>query len=169
MDTAFYISAGVAVLATAMIITRRHAVHALLYLVVSLLAVAVVFFTLGAHLAAALEVIIYAGAIMVLFIFAVMMLNLGPSAIEHPRLLTSVRAWAGPAVLGAVLLGTLLWAIMAEGSWDGPDQLPAPTPQQVGLRLIGSYMLIVELASLLLLSALVGVLHLSRPAPEGQP
>ena len=54
-----------------------NAVHALLYLVVSLLAVAVVFFTLGAPFVAALEVIIYAGAIMVLFVFVVMMLNLG--------------------------------------------------------------------------------------------
>ena len=58
-------------------ITRLNAVHALLYLVVSLLAVAVAFYTMGAPLVAALEVIIYAGAIMVLFIFVVMMLNLG--------------------------------------------------------------------------------------------
>ena len=63
--------------ATVMMITRLNAVHALLYLIVSLLAVAVVFYTLGAPFVAALEVIIYAGAIMVLFVFVVMMLNLG--------------------------------------------------------------------------------------------
>ena len=59
--------------------------HALLYLIVSLLAVAVVFFTLGAPFVAALEVIIYAGAIMVLFVFVVMMLNLGQDAERTKR------------------------------------------------------------------------------------
>ena len=66
-----------AIISTVLTITRLGAVHALLYLIVSLLAVAVVFYTMGAPLVAALEVIIYAGAIMVLFVFVVMMLNLG--------------------------------------------------------------------------------------------
>ena len=59
-----------------MVVTRTNLVHALLYLVVSLFAVAVVFYTLGAPFVAALEVIVYAGAIMMLFVFAVMLLNL---------------------------------------------------------------------------------------------
>ena len=67
-------------LATLRVITHTRAVHALLYFIVSLLAVAVIFYVLGAPMAAALEVIIYAGAIMVLFVFVVMMLNLGPQA-----------------------------------------------------------------------------------------
>ena len=71
-----------AVIATLLAITRLVAVHALLYLIVSLLAVAVVFYTMGAPLVAALEVIIYAGAIVVLFVFVVMMLNLGAKARE---------------------------------------------------------------------------------------
>ena len=79
MDAVFYLAAVIAILATVMVITRLNAVHALLYLIVSLLSVAVVFYTLGAPFIAALEVIIYAGAIMVLFVFVVMMLNLGPA------------------------------------------------------------------------------------------
>ena len=75
----------------------RDAVHALLYLIVSLLAVALVFFTLGAPFVAALEVIVYAGAIMVLFVFVVMMLNLGPSAAEQERRWLAPRTWVGPA------------------------------------------------------------------------
>ena len=59
--------------------------HALLYLVVSLLSVALIFFMLGAPFAAALEVIVYAGAIMVLFVFVVMMLNLGPQTAAQER------------------------------------------------------------------------------------
>ena len=72
-----YISGFVAIISTLMVITRTNAVHALLYLIVSLLSVALVFFLLGAPFVAALEVIIYAGAIMVLFIFVIMMLNVG--------------------------------------------------------------------------------------------
>ena len=85
MEVAFYVAAAVAVVSTVLAITRLMAVHALLYLIVSLLAVAVVFYTMGAPLVAALEVIIYAGAIVVLFVFVVMMLNLGAQAREPER------------------------------------------------------------------------------------
>ena len=90
MNAVFYVSAVVAIAATCMVITQRRAVHALLYLILSLLAVALVFFTLGAPFVAALEVIIYAGAIMVLFVFVIMMLNLGRQAAEQER------HWLGP-------------------------------------------------------------------------
>ncbi|MCB1617962.1 MAG: NADH-quinone oxidoreductase subunit J, partial [Pseudomonadales bacterium] len=69
MELAFYLSAAVALLATLGVIIARNPVHALLYLVVSLLAVAMIFFAIGAPFAGALEVIVYAGAIMVLFVF----------------------------------------------------------------------------------------------------
>jgi NADH-quinone oxidoreductase subunit J len=81
MHAVFYIAAAVAIASTMMAITRLDEVHALLYLIVSLLAIAVVFFVLGAPFVAALDVIIYAGAIMVLFVFVVMLLNLGQAAI----------------------------------------------------------------------------------------
>ena len=91
-----------------MVITRRNAVHALLYLVVSLLAVAVVFFMLGAPFVAALEVIIYAGAIMVLFVFVVMLLNLGA-----PRS-SSSSAWPAVDVGRAGGAGASCWS----SSWS---------------------------------------------------
>ena len=72
----FYIAAAIAILSTIMVITRYNMIHALLYLVVSFLAVAIVFYVLGAPFIAALEVIVYAGAIVVLIIFVIMMLNL---------------------------------------------------------------------------------------------
>ena len=78
MNVLFYIAACIAVISTLMVIIQLNPVHALLYLVVSLLSIALIFLLLGAHFAAALEVIVYAGAIMVLFVFVVMMLNLGP-------------------------------------------------------------------------------------------
>ena len=104
MEAAFYIAGGVAIISTVLAITRLNAVHALLYLIVSLLAVAVVFYTMGAPLVAALEVIIYAGAIMVLFVFVVMMLNLGRRAVESERQLLQGKIWVGPAVLSALLI-----------------------------------------------------------------
>ena len=72
----FYILGAVAVAATAMAVTRRNPVHAVIYLVNSFFALALIFYLLGAPMVAALEVIIYAGAIMVLFLFIIMMLEL---------------------------------------------------------------------------------------------
>ena len=85
MQLTFYIAALVAILSTIMVITRFNIIHALLYLVVSFLALATVFFILGAPFAAALEIIIYAGAIVVLIIFVIMMLNLKGEAIEQEK------------------------------------------------------------------------------------
>ncbi len=70
MTAMFYIAGAVATVSSLAVITRLNVVHALLYLIVSLLSVAVMFLTLGAPFVAALEVIVYAGAIMVLFVFA---------------------------------------------------------------------------------------------------
>lgn len=81
----FYIAAVIAIVSTVFVVTRYNASHALIYLVVSLLAAAVMFFLLGAPFAAILEVIVYAGAIVVLFLFVVMMLNLGRHSIEQER------------------------------------------------------------------------------------
>src|ERR1700687_4052410 len=104
MDAVFYLAAVIAILATLMVITRLNAVHALLYLIVSLLAVAVVFYTMGAPLVAALEVIIYAGAVMVLFVFVVMMLNLGKRVAIAVGQWMQGNIWVGPVLLSAVLI-----------------------------------------------------------------
>jgi NADH-quinone oxidoreductase subunit J len=153
VTAAFYLAAAVAVVATALAITRSSAVHALLYLVVSLLAVAVVFYTLGAPFAAALEVIVYAGAIIVLFVFVVMMLNLGEAAAGEERRWIAPRVWIGPAALAALLAAAYgyLFASGAAAPAGG-----AVTPRQVGATLFGPYLLAVELASMLLLAGLIG-------------
>jgi hypothetical protein len=97
MELAFYIAGAVSVISTVLMLTRLNVVHALLYLIVSLLAVAVVFYVLGAPFVAALEVIIYAGAIMVLFVFVVMMLNLGEHGAEMEKQWLTPGIWTGPA------------------------------------------------------------------------
>ncbi len=163
----FYIAAAVALLATLRVITCAVPVHALLYLVVSLLAVAVVFYALGAPFAAMLEVIIYAGAIVVLFVFVVMMLNLGEETVARERGWLSPSIWFGPGALSAVLLATLLWTFSA-GDATALEGTPVP-PKAVGLALFTRYALVVELASLLLLAALVGAFHVARVGQSREP
>lgn len=160
MNYLFYIPAAVAVLSTLLVVTRKNAMHALLYLIVSLLAVAVIFLLLGAPFVAALEVIIYAGAIMVLFIFVVMMLNLGPASVALERQWLTPSAWVGPSALCLVLAGEIVYLLsLSEGA---PVTGKTVSPKDVGIALLGPYVIGVELASLLLLAGLVGAYHLGR-------
>jgi len=159
----FYTAAAVAVISTALVITQLNAVHALLYLILSLIASAVVFYLMGAYFAALLEVIVYAGAVMVLFLFVVMLLNLGQRTIEQERAWLQPGSWRGPALLAGVLLVELLW-VLATG--EGVETGHVVSSKEVGIRLFGPYVLAVELASMLLLAGLVGAYHLSRREPQ---
>ncbi|WP_444700096.1 NADH-quinone oxidoreductase subunit J [Methylobacter tundripaludum] len=158
--TLFYITSAVAVFATVMMITRLNAVHGLLYLILSLLAVGVLFFLLGAYFAAVLEVIIYAGAIMVLFVFVIMMLNQGQKTIEQERVWLQPGIWIGPSLLALILFVEMLVIVVSGGSAETGYAVSA---KQVGIALYGPYLLAVELASMLLLAGLVGAYHLGKP------
>jgi NADH-quinone oxidoreductase subunit J len=162
MTTLFYLAGILAIVATLLAVTRRHAVHALLYLIVSLLAVAVDFFALGAPFVAALEVMIYAGAIMVLFVFVVMMLNLPEHAMEVEHAWLKPQGWLGPALLALTLFAELVYGTATSRSALSPAN--SVGPKQVGVALFGSYWIGVELASLLLMAGLVGAYHLGRHA-----
>ena len=158
MEVLFYIAAAVSFLATLRVITHLHPVHALLYLVVALIALALIFYLLGAQFAAALEIIIYGGAIMVLFIFVVMLL--GPLAVEQERAWLSPSAWVGPSILALILLGEVGYLI-AVG--DHTASVVAETRQKgISIALYGPYIIGVELASMLLLPGLIGAYHLGR-------
>ena len=155
-----YIAGTVAIISTLMVITRLNAVHALLYLILSLLAIAIVFYLLGAPFAAALEVIIYAGAITVLFIFVIMMLNLGQTTINREQSWLSPSMWILPSLLAAILLIELL-VMFSHGT--SISEVHLVDARQVGMLLFGPYLLTVELASILLLAGLIGAYHLGRP------
>jgi NADH-quinone oxidoreductase subunit J len=166
MNVVFYISAAVAIISTALAITRMNAVHALLYLIVSLLAIALVFYVLGAPFAAALEVIIYAGAIMVLFLFVVMMLNLGPESVEQEQEWTPPLVWVGPIFLAGILIAELIYILLGERGLLAGNHNVSPT--QVAVTLFGPYLLGVELASMILLSGLIGANRLGRSSTSGR-
>lgn len=160
MNTLFYLAAAVAVVSTGMVITRLNAVHAILYMIVSLLSVALTFFTMGAPFVAVLEVIIYAGAIMVLFVFVVMILNLGPTGTEQESQWLTPGVWRGPSLLAGILIAELVYVLIRDGSRLVVGG--AVEPKEVGVALFGPYLIGVELASLLLLAGLVGAYHLGQ-------
>jgi NADH-quinone oxidoreductase subunit J len=160
IKAAFYVPALVAIIATLRVITTTNPVHALLYMVISLIAVAMIFFAIGAPFAGVLEVIVYAGAIMVLFVFVVMMLNLGEVVIAQEKQWMKLKVWIGPTLLALILLGDLFYVLPLQGV-NGISQSTV-SAKQVGITLYGPYLLVVELASLLLLAALVAAYHLGR-------
>ena len=163
MELTFYVAGAVAVISTVLMLTQVNLVHALLYMIVSLLAVAVDFFVLGAPFAAALEAIVYAGAIMVLFLFVVMMLNIGKHAAVTEREWLKPGVWTGPAILAGILIVEVGWLV--QGSYAGLGT-GATGPKEVGIALFGPYMIGVELASMLLLAGLVGSYHLGFQKTE---
>lgn len=160
METMFYIASGVAILSTIMVITSYNMIHALIYLIVSFLAIAVVFFVLGAPFIAALEIIIYAGAIVVLVIFVIMMLNLRDETVEQEKSWLTRKIFIMPAILSAILLAELVYIIAR----DTPASLAHTSidPKQVGMSLYGPYVIGVELSGILLMSGIVGAYHLGR-------
>jgi NADH-quinone oxidoreductase subunit J len=156
----FMIAATIAVFATVMVITRYNMIHALLYLVVSFLAIAIVFYVLGAPFIAALEIIVYAGAIVVLIIFAIMMLNLKQEAVDQERLWLTKDVYIGPAILSVILLSEIIYMILSSG--ELPGETTMMDSKAVGLALYGPYVIGVELCGILLMSGIVGAYHLGR-------
>ena len=162
----FYSSALIALVSTLLVVVQLNTVHGLLYLIVSLLASGFIFFLLGAYFAAVLEVIIYAGAIMVLFVFVVMMLNLGQKTIDQEKTWLYPGIWRGPALLTTLLLAELIYTL-----WQvpGSDIGRVVDAKSLGIALFGPYLLTVEAASMLLLAGLVGAYHLARPLVKDKP
>jgi NADH-quinone oxidoreductase subunit J len=160
MEILFYIAAAIAIYSTLRVVTGTNPIHALLSLIVSLLSVAVIFFMLGAPFVGALEVIVYAGAIMVLFVFVVMMLNIGPAAAIQEKKWLTPKIWIAPAIFSALLIAEMFY-LLGQGVWHQAGHTLVD-PKQVGVSLFGPYLLVVELASLLLLAALVAAYHLGK-------
>jgi NADH-quinone oxidoreductase subunit J len=157
MNLFFYIAAAIAIISTVMAISQRNAIHSLLYLILSLLAVSVVFYLLDAPFIAALEVIIYAGAIMVLFIFVTMMLNIGLERKTEKKWLNP-RMWIIPSILAAVLLLDLILTLKSVKMMPVDKQIILP--KQVGISLFSTYLLGVEIAGILLMAGVIGAYHL---------
>ena len=153
----FYLLAAVILVSTGLAITRRNLVHAVVYLVISFFGSAMIFYLFGAPILAALEIIVYAGAIMILFLFIIMMLK--TEGMEEK--LFHLRQWAPGMGLAVVSLSVcILLLISADPASREPLATAVADPAVFGHFLFRRHWLSIEIASLLLLVALVGALHL---------
>jgi len=156
----FYILAILILVSTGFAITRRNLVHAVVYLIISFFGTAMLFYLLGAPFLAALEVIIYAGAIMVLFLFIVMMLKVG--AFEEQFF--PIRQWIPAAVMCLVFFAAGTLMIMGDPDTRTPLNAAVAEPVLFGHYLFRQHWLAIEIVSLLLLIAVIAVLYLGRDA-----
>lgn len=162
----FYLLGAGILLSTLMAVTRRDMVHAVIYLVMSFFGSAMLFYLLGAPFLGALEIIVYAGAIMILFLFIVMMLKVEKTGTAvFPR-----SQWVPAATLCVTFL--LLAGLLLSGT-DSGIRVPLETawaePKAFGNYLFTGHWLAIEITSLLLLVALVGVFLLGKPRDRKQP
>jgi len=154
----FYVLAAVVVASTGIAVTRRNLVHAVVYLILSFFGTSVLFYLLGAPLLAALWVIIYAGAIMVLFLFIIMM-----TRVDSPeRRVFPTSQWVPAAVFGMIYLiaGSLIVLAVPESQAD--LKTAVADPGSFALYVFERHWLSIEIVSLLLLVALIGALHLGK-------
>ena len=160
----FYALGCVIVLSTGFAIFQRRLIHAVVYLVVSFLATAVLFYLLGAPFLAALEVIIYSGAIMVLFVFIIMMVR----AEGSPGKGIFFRRWTPALVLGIISLGVFALLIFAAPQSGVPLHTAIAPIMALGRHLFHNYWFAIEIVSFLLFVALVGSLYLGRSEAGGK-
>ncbi len=171
--TAFYYLAAASVASAILAVTRKNPVHSMLWVLALFLHVAGIFLMLGAEFLAAVQVIVYAGAILIFYLFVVMLLDLSGEE-TRPRF---GKHWPLAAAAGLAFAAVGLWvrgsvgrgvqSIPTDPPTDGPTDLGAlgPPPgglEEIGRALFGPFALPFEMASLVLLAAIVGAVVLAR-------
>ncbi|MGC1403230.1 MAG: NADH-quinone oxidoreductase subunit J [Thermodesulfobacteriota bacterium] len=160
----FYLIAALILMSTGMAVSRRNPVHAVVYLILSFLGSAMLFYLFGAPFLAALEVIIYAGAIMVLFLFVLMMLS--AEILTESRFI--FRQWAPAIFLGLIYFSLAVLLVLTDPGSQIPLKIAMATPKALGRFVFERYWLAVEIISLLLLIGLMAVIQLGRGKRESQ-
>jgi NADH-quinone oxidoreductase subunit J len=158
----FYVFALIAVVSAVLVITRRNAVHSAMFLAATLLSVAGIFLSLQAEFLAGVQVIVYVGGILVLFVFVIMLVPTDRALLER-RYNRQVRV---VVVVAALLVAELVWGLYQGSGFDFPaGEAAAPfesNSQWVGTVLYQNYLLPFEIASILLLVAIIGAVVLSK-------
>ena len=157
-DVIFYVVSTIVVASTAMAVTRTNLVHAVVYLILSFFGTAILFYLLGAPLLAALEVIIYAGAIMVVFLFIVMTIDLS----AHEELLFPMVQWLPAVVFGMIYSVSGYLAVSRTPGTQATLNLVLATPREYAQYVLGNDWFSIEIVSLLLLVAVIGAMHLGK-------
>ena len=160
----FYIFSGIMLLAACSVVTNRHPIYSVLSLLLAMFCLAVLFVMLGAYFVAALQILLYAGAVLVLFLFVMMLLNLQPEALARMRIFT-LRA---VGTLAALLLAWILVQIVRSVPWaaGGSGSAPGGTVEAVGRLLFTTYLLPFELTSFIILAAIIGAVTLAKQEPR---
>jgi NADH-quinone oxidoreductase subunit J len=158
----FLVAAILSLFASIMMVTRRNPIHSALWLIVAFFSLAVIYLTLNAQFIAVAQVIVYAGAIMMLIIFVIMLIHLESEFVRRRKL-------SGAKVIGAFITVILFFEVAAAVLGSGCKTAKAPTGAaltgsvaEVGSSLYGKYLFPVEIASILLLIGIVGAVVLAR-------
>ena len=159
METVLFIVFGaIAVCGAVMVVTRKHPMASALYLILTLFAVAALFALRQAHFLAAIQVIVYAGAVVVLFIFVIMLINVPEDKLPVERA-TGIR-FLGVLVAGLLILESAL--VARRFGMAGTPAVDAGSVQAVGKALFTDYLLAFEITSVLLLAAMIGAITLAK-------
>ena len=157
----FYFLSGLTLLSGVFVIIRKNPVHSALALIFGLLAQAGLYLMLYAPFVAGVQIILYAGGIMVLFLFVIMLVNIERSQREEQF----NKQWV-VGLLAAVALGALFVVVYVKGKALFPYRIAKPiessNTQQIGVMLYGQYMFAFEIASLLLLVAIIGAVVMAK-------
>ena len=157
---AFYACAGVTIAAAILMVVTKNPVAGVMWLVLSFIGLAGIFVTLQSYFIAVVQVLVYAGAIMVLFLFVIMLLNLKPDELGHAK--RSAMKFVGAATLLAV--GIYLISLFTDTAVTGMPEVAADygTIETVGRLLFTRYLLPFEVASILLLTAIIGAVAIAK-------
>ena len=157
----FFLLAGLLIASSLLVVFQRNVVHSALALVAALFLVAILFVTLHAPMVAVLQILVYAGAIMVLFLFVIMLLN--PTGLEQRR----ATRWGFGAIAGLLLVGSLMPVLSKRGAARDPLIIDEQfgSPEQLARSLFTDFVLPFEIASVLLLVAIIGAVVLAKREP----
>ena len=148
-----------ALFSAVMMLASKKPIHSVLFLTLTFFAIAGHYVLLNAQFLAVVHVIVYAGAIMVLFIFVIMMLNIGlEEELENKWL--RPKMWIFPTILALILLGEFIYVVRESGYQALPGEIISP--KQVGISLFTTYLLGTEIAAVLLLAGIIGAYHLGK-------
>ena len=171
---AFYLFSGLAILASALVIGQRNPMYSLLLLVASFGAISGLYVLLDAPFIAVIQIIVYAGALMVLFLYVVMLLNAPQEDAAqwdrtHPLRQPGATRWG--TLLAGLLIVELVWAFLRTGQISGPvaarsDAASIGSVQAIGQSLFTNYMFAFEATSILILVAIVGGVYLASDRRE---
>lgn len=159
----FFILAAASIISAIIVVTRRSPMMSVIFLVLNFIILAIIYLTLQAQFIAVIQVVVYAGAIMVLFLFVVMLLNLGKEEMLTEKITYKKRIAAGLAIV--MLIQIIAGLTMSFGEYPNRLAVTAAqmgTVENIGKVLFTDYLFPFEITSILLLAAIIGAVVLAK-------